>query len=104
MNGLLPSNELVSQASYKGLMTHNISQKSLINTGTKEISLKRFIEKIRELLLPQSPSPILKTREPSSAAFALEKLADLEKTNMTRIRSKREEALNEIIMPKLELL
>jgi hypothetical protein len=33
-------------------MTHNISQKSLINTGTKEISLKRFIEKNRELLLP----------------------------------------------------
>jgi len=46
----------------------------------------------------------LKTRDPSSAAFALEKLADLEKTNMTRIRSKREEALNEIIIPKLELL
>ncbi len=36
--------------------------------------------------------------------FALERLADLEKTNQTRIRYKREEALNEIIVPKLELI
>jgi hypothetical protein len=66
--------------------------------------LKRFIDKNRELLLPHSPSPILKVRDSSAAAFALERLAGLEKTNMTRIKSKREEALNEIIIPKLELI
>lgn len=43
--------------------------------------------------------------EPSAGAvFALERLADLERTNLTRIKSKREEALNEIIVPKLELI
>jgi hypothetical protein len=39
-----------------------------------------------------------------SAAFALGKLAELEKTNLTRIKSKREEAFNEIIVPKLETI
>ncbi|TNV82219.1 hypothetical protein FGO68_gene17690 [Halteria grandinella] len=79
-------------------ITTGLHLKSSLMSSTKELTLKRFIDKHRELLMPNNN---LKSAPPShtpeSAAKTLTKLAELERTNHSRLQNKREDALEKVV-------